>query len=167
MGRRNDYRLRWRPWTDQRHGKRTFTLCRVARNLTSTSLAGLGIRRSHLDAGRRARCRCPLSRRPFPPFWGVSSAIAVTAKSLLTLPLPCSNIKPDPHSSLPSSHNDVSSGVRRCQIWGASATLPPIAGMILISGVYDIVKQLRHEAKLGIEDSESRQRCTVLSSQLT
>jgi hypothetical protein len=50
---------------------------------------------------------------------------------------------------------EVSAGIRRCQIWGEQARLPPIAGMILVSGVFDIIKQLRYEAKLGVEDRTS------------
>lgn len=47
---------------------------------------------------------------------------------------------------------EVSSGIRRCQIWGDEARLPPIAGLIFVSGVFDIIKQMRFEAKRGIED---------------
>lgn len=47
---------------------------------------------------------------------------------------------------------EVSSGIRRCRIWGEDARLPPIAGLIFVSGVFDIIKQMRFEAKAGIED---------------
>ncbi|KAK4049969.1 hypothetical protein OIV83_003793 [Microbotryomycetes sp. JL201] len=62
-------------------------------------------------------------------------------------------------------HLDVSAGIRRCQIWGAQARLPPIQGMICISGVSDVVKQLRFESKQGIEDiSALRRACGPSSS---
>lgn len=30
--------------------------------------------------------------------------------------------------------------------------MPPLAGLILVSGVYDIIKQFRYETKLGVEE---------------
>lgn len=32
--------------------------------------------------------------------------------------------------------------------------MPPLAGLILVSGVYDVIKQFRYESKLGIEERE-------------
>ncbi|KAM0786206.1 hypothetical protein ACM66B_007010 [Microbotryomycetes sp. NB124-2] len=62
-------------------------------------------------------------------------------------------------------HLDVSAGIRRCQIWGAEARLPSIQGMICISGVSDVVKQLRFESKQAIEDiSALRRACGPSSS---
>lgn len=55
--------------------------------------------------------------------------------------------------SSPSEKNvEVSSGIRRCAISGAEAQLPTMKGVICVSGTYDIIKQLRFEAKLGVGD---------------
>lgn len=49
----------------------------------------------------------------------------------------------------------MSAGIRHCRIWGEQAQLPHVKGLILISGAYDLIKQLRTEVKLGIEDGRS------------
>lgn len=134
---------------DGRDGERSFPDC-----LGLKMLEGVGLWSSCGDAGRGPRGCCALTRRSFPHNRSVSAryygSIFMTTDTFVSN----SNIKPDPTSPLPSSHLDISSGIRRCQIWGAEATLPPIAGMMLVSGVYDVVKQLRYEAKTGIEDCE-------------
>ncbi|SCV73094.1 BQ2448_7019 [Microbotryum intermedium] len=69
---------------------------------------------------------------------------------------PASSGKP----STPGGTNqiEISAGIRRCAIWGEHARLPPIAGMILVAGVFDVIKQLRFEAKQGIEDVSALRR---------
>ncbi|SDA02340.1 BZ3501_MvSof-1269-A2-R1_Chr12-3g03551 [Microbotryum saponariae] len=57
-----------------------------------------------------------------------------------------------------SSPIEISAGIRRCSIWGEHARLPPIAGMILVAGVFDVIKQLRFEAKQGVEDISALRR---------
>lgn len=47
------------------------------------------------------------------------------------------------------------SGISRCTVYGEEARVPTVAGLILVSGVYDVIKQFRYEAKLGIEERES------------
>lgn len=72
-----------------------------------------------------------------------------------SFPSPLSFITKLPCRPAKGPELDISAGIRRCQIWGEEARLPPIAGLILVSGVFDLIKQLRFEAKLGIEDSAS------------
>ncbi|KAK4051505.1 hypothetical protein OIO90_004719 [Microbotryomycetes sp. JL221] len=55
-------------------------------------------------------------------------------------------------------HFDVSAGIRRCRIWGDEARLPSIKGVICVSGVFDVVKQLRFESKQAIEDISALRR---------
>jgi hypothetical protein len=50
------------------------------------------------------------------------------------------------------------SGIARCTIYGEEARVPPLAGLILVSGVYDIIKQFRYETKLGIEECKPRSK---------
>lgn len=49
---------------------------------------------------------------------------------------------------------DISAGIRKVEIAGEEAMLPNFAGLILISGVYDLIKQSRWETANGIEDSK-------------
>ncbi|KAM0751203.1 alpha/beta-hydrolase [Meredithblackwellia eburnea MCA 4105] len=66
-----------------------------------------------------------------------------------------------------SADIEVSTGIRRCQIWGEEVPLPPVLGLICVSGVFDVVKQLRSEAKIGIEDVSALRRACGPSSSAT
>ncbi|KAK4704964.1 hypothetical protein P7C70_g1249, partial [Phenoliferia sp. Uapishka_3] len=73
-------------------------------------------------------------------------------------------VKPHKLGHSPEYEISVSTGIRRCRIWGEEARLPPIAGLIFVSGVFDIIKQMRFEAKAGIEDLSSLRRACGPSS---
>jgi len=48
---------------------------------------------------------------------------------------------------------EISAGIRSLEIWGGDSwDIPPVKGMILMAGVSDVIKHIRHEFKLGIEE---------------
>ncbi|KAL8279687.1 hypothetical protein RQP46_008000 [Phenoliferia psychrophenolica] len=82
----------------------------------------------------------------------VQDAVVRSRDEHLARPIIPTKADPMPHPS------EVSQGIRRCRIWGEHVRLPPIAGLIFVSGVFDIIKQMRFEAKAGIEDLSSLRR---------
>lgn len=51
-------------------------------------------------------------------------------------------------SSMPAS---ISNGLRRVEIYEPEIHLPPIAGIILLAGVFDVIKCFRNESDRGVE----------------
>ncbi|BEI83796.1 hypothetical protein CcaverHIS002_0404000 [Cutaneotrichosporon cavernicola] len=52
---------------------------------------------------------------------------------------------------LTSAGREIPNGVRALRIYGPDIELPPIKGVILLSPVADVIKQVRHEAKCWLE----------------
>lgn len=46
----------------------------------------------------------------------------------------------------------IPNGLRRVEIYGPEIEIPPIAGLILFSGLSDVIKAFRHESERGVED---------------
>ncbi|PWN92966.1 alpha/beta-hydrolase [Acaromyces ingoldii] len=52
----------------------------------------------------------------------------------------------------------ISNGLRRVEIYEAHVELPPIAGVILLAGVFDVIKCFRGESDRGVEHLSSLRR---------
>ncbi|GMK58739.1 hypothetical protein CspeluHIS016_0601810 [Cutaneotrichosporon spelunceum] len=50
-----------------------------------------------------------------------------------------------------SAGRDIPNGVRALRVYGQEIELPPVKGVILLSPVADVIKQVRHEAKCWLE----------------
>lgn len=46
----------------------------------------------------------------------------------------------------------IPNGLRRVEIYGSEIEIPPVAGLILFSGLSDVIKAFRHESERGVED---------------
>jgi hypothetical protein len=55
------------------------------------------------------------------------------------------------YSPGPSSNTSISNGLRRVEIYEPEIGVPPIAGVIMLSGVYDVIKCFRNESDRGVE----------------
>ncbi|KAI5480118.1 hypothetical protein MNV49_001778 [Pseudohyphozyma bogoriensis] len=60
----------------------------------------------------------------------------------------------------PNQQVQIAAGIRRVRIPHASPPqpIPRISGLIFVSGVFDVIKQLRHEVKWGIDELSSLRR---------
>lgn len=50
-----------------------------------------------------------------------------------------------------SSPTTISNGLRRVEIYEPEIAVPPVAGVILLAGVYDVIKCFRNESDRGVE----------------
>ncbi|CEH14242.1 Carboxylesterase and related proteins [Ceraceosorus bombacis] len=53
--------------------------------------------------------------------------------------------------SLANAEASIPNGLRRVEIYSPDVAIPPIAGLILVSGVSDVIKGFRNESDRGIE----------------
>lgn len=54
-------------------------------------------------------------------------------------------------SGVAAGPREIPNGVRSLRIYGPDIELPPVKGVILLSPVADVIKQVRHEAKCWLE----------------
>ncbi|CAK9787008.1 alpha/beta-hydrolase [Cutaneotrichosporon oleaginosum] len=57
--------------------------------------------------------------------------------------------KPDPVTAV--AGREIPNGVKALRIYGSDVELPPVKGVILLSPVADVIKQVRHEARCWLE----------------
>lgn len=75
------------------------------------------------------------------------------SKNNLVFPSQTKSARADPSTSSakPATNKSISNGLKRVEIYEPTIDIPPVAGIILLAGVFDVIKCFRNESDRGIE----------------